>query len=274
MNGRRLILGDIHGRFKALVEVLSRAGFRDGEDILYSVGDFCDRGRDNVEVLEYLASLRNFRPVLGNHDAWLQDYLRTGYVLSENWYYRNGGCTTVASFNGVSDRERKRLSLWLDAIPYCRMEKGIIIVHGGPRERNLKALLRVRNYESESEARSIPDELWDRSYLRTAFLHEAWSVSEERKSGMSFTSYSISMSNSYSELGNETGDGRVYTLSGRRMLYTGHSIVGGRPFVSKAFRLTALDTGASSPDGVLTLMDADSGEYWQSDVIRNTEEEN
>ncbi len=272
MNRRRLIIGDVHGRFNALRQVLERAHFTDGEDILYSVGDFCDRGRDNIRVLRYLSSLASFRPVLGNHDAWLQDYLRTGCVMSDNWYCRNGGKTTVASFEGISKEERKRLSLWLDSIPYCRIEKGIIIIHGGPIGRNLRELERPRNYVRESDAKEIPDELWDRTYLRTAFLYEHWLLSEEKKCGIKFDEYCIGMKGQYDELGDKIRTGRLYIASRTRTIFTGHSIVGDTPFSSKTFHITAIDTGAASPDGRLTCMDMDSGEYWQSDTIRETEE--
>ncbi len=270
---RRLIIGDVHGRYNALRQVLDRAGYDDGNDILYSVGDFCDRGRNNLEVLEYLSSLKNFRPVLGNHDAWLQDYLRTGYVLSDNWYSNNGGYMTVASFNGVSDDVRRRLSLWLDSIPYCRKEDGITVVHGGPVGRELDAIMRPRDYERESDAEDIPDELWDRTYLRTAVLYEEWLTSCEKKDGMDFSRFSLRMRRHFSELGSRTVNGEPHTAVQSGMIYTGHSIVGDKPFTSQTFHITAIDTGAASKSGRLTCMDVGSGEYWQSDRINETEEE-
>lgn len=273
VNSRRLIIGDVHGRYNALRQVLGRAGYDDGKDILYSVGDFCDRGRDNLSVLEYLSSLRNFRPVLGNHDAWLQDFLRTGYVLSDNWYSNNGGYMTVASFNGVSEEVRKRLSLWLDSIPYCRREDGITVVHGGPVGRSLDDIMRPRDYESESEAGEIPDELWDRTYLRTAVLYEEWLTSCEKKDGMDFSRFSLRMRRRFPELGSRTGNGVPYIAARSGMIFTGHSIVGERPFTSEFFHITAIDTGAASKSGRLTCMDTDTMEYWQSDRINRTEED-
>jgi len=270
---RRLIIGDVHGRYNALRQVLDRAGYDEGNDILYSVGDFCDRGRDNLSVLEYLSSLSSFRPVLGNHDAWLQDYLRTGCVLSDNWYSNNGGCMTVASFNGVSEGERRRLSLWLDAIPYCRKEEGIVLVHGGPVGYSLENIMRPRDYERESEAEDIPDELWDRTYLRTAVLYEQWLTTSEKKEGMDFSRYSLRMRRHFSELGSRTVNGEPFIAVEHGMIYSGHSIVGEKPFISRTFHITAIDTGAASRSGRLTCMDIESGEYWQSDRISETEEE-
>lgn len=52
--GRRLITGDIHARHEKLLVVLEKAGFDPVEDVLYSVGDFCDRGERPVETLDHL----------------------------------------------------------------------------------------------------------------------------------------------------------------------------------------------------------------------------
>lgn len=75
---RKLIVGDIHGEYDKLIEVLSKADFNKN-DILYSVGDFCDRGNKNLKVLEFLMSLDNFKAVRGNHDVWLYNYLLLGH---------------------------------------------------------------------------------------------------------------------------------------------------------------------------------------------------
>lgn len=267
MKNRRLIIGDVHGRYRALREALERAGYDEKEDILYSVGDFCDRGRDNLEVLEYLSSLENFRPVLGNHDAWLQDYLRTGYV-SDNWYSNNGGWTTVESLVGVSENVKKRLSSWLDAIPYCRVDDGIVIVHGGPVGRTMADIARPRDWNIERDARDIPDELWDRKYLRTALLYKEWMKSDERKDGMDFSRYTLYC---YGKAGSTEFIGLNPAVE-NGMIFTGHSIVGDKPFISPFFHITAIDTGAASGKGRLTCMNIDSGEYWQSDRIDKTEE--
>ena len=72
---RRFIIGDIHARFGLMKSALEKAGFNQDEDILYSVGDICDRGDEPAETIRFLMGLRDFRPVLGNHDIWLEEYL-------------------------------------------------------------------------------------------------------------------------------------------------------------------------------------------------------
>ncbi|MDT3389758.1 MAG: fructose-bisphosphatase class III [bacterium] len=72
---RNLVIGDIHAMYDRLVSVLSAAGFDPQEDTLYAVGDFCDRGPEPINVLDYLMGLPHFLPVVGNHDMWLYEFL-------------------------------------------------------------------------------------------------------------------------------------------------------------------------------------------------------
>ena len=98
---RRLITGDIHARFDALQAVLKKAAFDKDEDILYSVGDLCDRGEKPAQTLAFLSSLPNFRPVMGNHDIWLEEYLLTGLVDSD-WLYNGGVWYYLYNWGGMA----------------------------------------------------------------------------------------------------------------------------------------------------------------------------
>ena len=52
--GRNLIIGDIHGQYGLMMEVLSKAAFCPWSDTLYVTGDLADRGRETVQVLRFL----------------------------------------------------------------------------------------------------------------------------------------------------------------------------------------------------------------------------
>ena len=60
-------VGDIQGCRKELEELLATVGFRAGVDELHPVGDFVNRGPDNVGVLRLCREL-DAGGVLGNHD--------------------------------------------------------------------------------------------------------------------------------------------------------------------------------------------------------------
>ena len=49
---RHIVIGDIHGCYEELLELLDRTGVTD-EDIVVSVGDLVDRGPDSPAVLRY-----------------------------------------------------------------------------------------------------------------------------------------------------------------------------------------------------------------------------
>lgn len=68
--GRDFAVGDIHGNYSALEELLKLVNFDPTKDRLFSVGDLVDRGRENYRVLEFL-SYPWFYAILGNHEKMI-----------------------------------------------------------------------------------------------------------------------------------------------------------------------------------------------------------
>ena len=64
---RTVIVGDIHGCYEELVELLEVAGVRD-EDLLISVGDVVDRGPRPLEVIELFRARARSLVLMGNHE--------------------------------------------------------------------------------------------------------------------------------------------------------------------------------------------------------------
>ena len=64
---RTIVVGDIHGCYDELRDLLERASFG-GDDRVVCVGDLIVKGEKNREVLELFASDARFSSVLGNHD--------------------------------------------------------------------------------------------------------------------------------------------------------------------------------------------------------------
>lgn len=102
-------VGDLHGAVEltrrleaAIAEDIALSGSYLSNFIVY-VGDYVDRGLKSRELIEHLAVPRHdgVRRVflLGNHDAWLRDYLR-GAPVGTGWL-RYGGDATLVSY-GVS----------------------------------------------------------------------------------------------------------------------------------------------------------------------------
>ena len=82
-NTRILVLGDVHGNYKALKQVFERCDFDPEKDLLISLGDLVDGGKESFKVIDYFIALKDFcniEPMFikGNHDVFLVDWLETG----------------------------------------------------------------------------------------------------------------------------------------------------------------------------------------------------
>lgn len=71
MASRTIVVGDLHGCYDELMELLEKAEFSD-EDRLVCVGDLIAKGPKNREVLEIFMTDRRFSTVIGNHDLALR----------------------------------------------------------------------------------------------------------------------------------------------------------------------------------------------------------
>jgi hypothetical protein len=76
MARRTIVIGDIHGCYDELRELLDRVALG-GDDRVVSVGDLIVKGEHNREVLDLFISDARFSAVIGNHDrAILRHWLR------------------------------------------------------------------------------------------------------------------------------------------------------------------------------------------------------
>lgn len=71
--GKDYVVGDIHGQFRSLMQILLMMDFDFKKDRLFSVGDLCDRGEHSEDVLEWM-KFPWFIPVIGNHETLILGY--------------------------------------------------------------------------------------------------------------------------------------------------------------------------------------------------------
>lgn len=236
---RKFIIGDVHGSYRALMEVLDKAAFG-SDDELYFTGDAADGYPDVYETLRFFADLGNrFHPVIGNHDVWLQNWLLRNEAPYE--WVSQGGKASLLSFekNGVSDEEKRKIGTFLSSWPYVISTEREFICHGGPGERmrdedmERLSLIRRNGQDEDPDGCAV---MWDRSYYVYAEYDEAHNMECMR-------------------FGN---------MSGKKKLFAGHSeIASYKPLISPRYNFVNLDTGAGWA-GCLTIMDMDTLEYWQS----------
>jgi len=102
---KRYVVGDIHGRVKALKEVLEKSNFDYDNDTLISLGDVTDGGINTYKVVEELLKIKNLIYVFGNHDEWFMNHIKSGWA--EEIWLQQGGAETLKSY-GASVIKAKR----------------------------------------------------------------------------------------------------------------------------------------------------------------------
>ena len=99
---RRFVCGDIHGAHKALIQCLERSGFNKNEDQLIQLGDVADGWNEVYECVEELLSIKNLVAIRGNHDKWFAEWMVYGAHPS---YWLQGGIGTLESYCKNTDSQ-------------------------------------------------------------------------------------------------------------------------------------------------------------------------
>jgi calcineurin-like phosphoesterase family protein len=71
MGSRTIVVGDLHGCYDELMDLLNQVGFG-ANDRVVCVGDLITKGPKNREVLELFMTDARFASVMGNHDLALR----------------------------------------------------------------------------------------------------------------------------------------------------------------------------------------------------------
>ena len=158
---RTLCVGDIHGGYKSLLQVLQKCNFDPEEDQLICLGDYVDGWSESAQVVEFLLELEQLsvhKPIFlrGNHDVWCQEWLNTG-VQKDIWVMQ-GGQATIESYIATGHlvkQEHKDFFNKLHDFYIDDQNRGF--VHGGFRS---KAGLGHEAYHS--------DYYWDRTLWELA----------------------------------------------------------------------------------------------------------
>ncbi len=112
---RDIIIGDIHGCFEELQQLLEAAGVT-AEDRVISAGDFVDRGPDSVRVWEFLRDRPNTATISGNHE---RKHVRGGLSYSQEIVKLQFG------------ERYEAFVQWAAALPYYLETEHCLVVHGG-----------------------------------------------------------------------------------------------------------------------------------------------
>lgn len=128
MSQRRIVIGDVHGHYYALMSLLEAIA-PSQEDQIYFLGDLIDRGPDSAQVVQFVID-NQYQCLLGNHEKMLLDAIGTGKVLRDelhSWLY-SGGYATLESYQNNIPQEHIN---WLKTLPLYLDLGDIWLVHAG-----------------------------------------------------------------------------------------------------------------------------------------------
>ncbi|MEJ2061364.1 MAG: metallophosphoesterase [Gammaproteobacteria bacterium] len=162
--GRDFVVGDLHGMFSALEQMLLGVEFDAERDRLFSVGDLIDRGPESQRCLEFLDHSW-FHAVQGNHERMMLT-AQNDAMNFLNWTNMNGG----GWWHDIDDEMREAFMTRVAALPLA-ME--IATEHGSVGIVHADIPLNVGWHEfvEKLEDASFQDyALWSRNRLKLAEL--------------------------------------------------------------------------------------------------------
>jgi serine/threonine protein phosphatase 1 len=246
------VIGDIHGGYLALKQVLQLCKFDYKNDTLIVLGDVVDGRSDVYNCVEELLKIKNRIDIMGNHDAWMVDFINTSFH-PDSW--SQGGLATAQSYADALGMELKvhkqmvarlrqypKYNYTLNLIPediteshqnfykkmirYYKDDNNNVFVHGG-----------VNRFQPIKDQVAF-HMMWDRKLFNQA---------------MSAKSGKTNLKWEFEEVNN---------------VFIGHTTTQCWDTTEpiKASNVWNLDTGAGG-DGKLTIMNVDTEEYWQSDLM-------
>lgn len=223
---RTFVIGDIHGEYTKLINIINKINFDYNNDKLISIGDVVDRGPNSFECVEELMKIKHLITIRGNHDKTWYDSTITGI----NRLYSQGGRETLFSYtkNGCNNDPTKipqsHKDFFKNQLNYFIDENNNLFIHGGF-NRNL-------SLDEQDESNFY----WDRNLFMSALSYKT------------MNNQSFEMKQSFNKI------------------FIGHTptILFNSQQPIKIFNIWNIDTGCGKGDNFLTIMNVDTEEYFQS----------
>lgn len=253
---KRFVIGDIHGAHKALVQVLKEAKFNYKKDKLIVLGDTCDGWSEVKECFDELLKVKNLIYILGNHDQWALDWytdeLRNQNSIPEVIWTSQGGWATIESyshnrydpvFKKEEDMLEEHKKMLIESKLY-HIEDKMLFTHGGILE----------TAQLESTHRDVF--LWDRGMFEKAcmvnpinpnYKFQNWDNIFIGHTSVQYINRDLHFKKTKEWIQPDSEEA-CYPI--------------------QVCNIINLDTGAGW-SGRLTLMNIDTGEFWQSDFVKD-----
>ena len=229
---RTLVIGDIHGGLYALQQILERANATPKDKLIF-LGDYVDGWSHSPQVLDFLIDLKIKTTCIflrGNHDELLAEWL-LGAKNNLLWY-NHGGESTVLAYKSVSEQIKKKHIEFLQSLDNFYIDDhNRLFIHAG-----------FTNMNGVNHEHFPKLFYWERTLWETALA-----LDKSMKT-----------------------DDPMYPkrLSIYKEIYIGHTPVTriGMTIPIQMANVWNIDTGAAFK-GVLTIMDVETKEFWQSEPL-------
>ena len=149
MSGRTLVVGDIHGCYDELTDLLEKAALSSSDRVV-SVGDLIVKGEKNREVLDLFIEDERFSAVLGNHDRALRRYWRGEEVSLKD---------SQEKTRKELEHAEERYSAYLQQLPLMIDLGSHLVVHAGVRP---GVALSLQVVEDLTELRTLSEDRTNR----------------------------------------------------------------------------------------------------------------
>ena len=139
MSEQIYIIGDVHGCFNTLLELIKQFPNKEKSQICF-VGDVIDRGLFSCDVVELIMQ-NDYKMVMGNHERRLLnnkfEFLNNKVPFDRSWFFGNGGEATYRSYLGQSVEFKQRHIDFLEQRPVylefkeCKNQNGehLVVSH-------------------------------------------------------------------------------------------------------------------------------------------------
>lgn len=229
---RTLVIGDIHGAYKALLQLMDRAEVSEQDKLIF-LGDYVDGWSEAVETVNFLINLKSTHNCVflrGNHDELCEAWLQT--EKDNPMWLRHGGHATMDSYSRHESAIRDlHIRFYSDLQNYFLDDQKRLYIHAG--------FTSMHGVDFEYFPKMY---YWDRTLWEMALA-----LNPRLKPGDAF----------YPK-----------RLGHYKEIYIGHTPVSriGKDYPHQAANVWNIDTGAAFK-GPLSLIDVDTKEVWQSDPV-------
>ena len=129
---RTLVIGDIHGGLKALIQVFEKANVTQNDTLIF-LGDYVDGWSESPQVIDFLIDLSQNQSCIfirGNHDELLLDWLQSNRD-NPMWKEHGGEATVLAYANFDESTKQKHIDFLKNLHNYYLDFNNRLFVHAG-----------------------------------------------------------------------------------------------------------------------------------------------